>query len=169
MSIDTITARANAFISAATKKHGGRYDYSEVLAEYVNAHTKVTIGCPAHGQFTQEPNEHRRGQRCPDCSGRRNSRPSARRDLFIARAREVHGDRYDYSQVRYVDQHTPVTIVCALHGVFSQRPMNHLSSHTPSNCPDCADDIRPVSLTAAWMNRPTSKRDIDTGEFKKAA
>lgn len=162
-------ARLEAFITAATVAHAGRYDYSQVPADFVNAHTKVTIGCPDHGDFRQEPNEHKRGQRCPDCSGRRNARPSVRRGYFVARAIDLHGDRYDYTQVQYVDQHTPVTIVCRRHGAFTQRPMNHLSSHTPSNCPDCATDVRHVTLKAAWGNRDRAqRRDTDTGEYRAA-
>lgn len=161
--------RAEAFIHAAAEKHDGRYDYSRVPAEYVNAHTKVTIGCPDHGDFVQEPNEHKRGQRCPDCSGRRGSRPETRHDTFLAHARERHGDRYDYSLVRYVDQHTDVIIVCRLHGAFTQRPTNHLSGASPSNCPECAGRTRRASLKAAWAHRAQPERDKDTGEFKNAA
>lgn len=162
-------ARASAFIDAATAAHHSRYDYSRVPAEYVNAHTKVTIGCPEHGDFRQEPNEHKRGQRCPDCSGRRGSRPVARRAAFITRAREVHGDRYDYSLVRYLDQRTNVVIVCRLHGPFPQRPTNHLSGDGPSNCPECGKRTRRASLKTAWTHRAQPNRDEDTGEFKKAA
>ncbi len=53
------------FIDAATAKHNGKYDYGQVAAAFVNAHTKVTITCPDHGDFAQTPNEHRRGQRVP--------------------------------------------------------------------------------------------------------
>ncbi|WP_139199393.1 hypothetical protein [Curtobacterium sp. MCBA15_013] len=169
MATQSRTTRLEAFIGAAAAKHEGRYDYSRVPAEFVNAHTKVTIGCPDHGDFRQEPNEHKRGQRCPDCSGRRNARSPVRRSYFIARAIELHGDRYDYTQVTYIDQHTPVTIVCRRHGPFTQRPMNHLSSHTPSNCPDCATDKRCKSLRSAWGNRDRSqRRDGDTGEYLAA-
>jgi hypothetical protein len=109
------------------------------------------------------------GQRCPDCSGRRNARSTVRSGYFIARATELHGTRYDYTQVQYVDQHTPVTIFCRSHGAFTQRPVNHLSSHTPSNCPHCATDARVVTLTAAWKHRARSqRRDTDTGEYRAA-
>jgi hypothetical protein len=162
-------ARLEAFITAATVKHNGQYDYSHVATQFVNAHTKVAIDCPDHGEFEQTPNEHRRGQRCPDCSGRRNSRPQARREQFIARARRLHGDHYDYDLVVYVDQRTPVIITCRAHGPFTQRPMNHLSSHTPSNCLDCAKHNRRRGFVTAWQTRQAPRRNTETGVFEKAA
>jgi hypothetical protein len=161
--------RLTVFIETATVRHDSQYDYSRVHEDFVNAHTKVRIGCPSHGEFRQTPNEHRRGQRCPDCSGRRGSTPDARREVFIARAREIHGDRYDYSRTRYVDTRTPIVVVCRVHGPFEQRPMNHISSHTPSNCLKCADESRPTSLAAAWTTRERPRRDRVSGEFRKAA
>lgn len=54
------------FIKKAQSVHGNKYDYG--LVHYVNAHTKVTIICPPHGQFVQEPTNHIHiGQGCPVC------------------------------------------------------------------------------------------------------
>ncbi|WP_412161668.1 hypothetical protein [Curtobacterium flaccumfaciens] len=161
--------RLDAFIAAATAKHNGKYDYARVPEAFVNAHTKVTIGCPDHGDFDQEPNEHKRGQRCPDCSGRRNSRASVRGARFITRAVEVHGPRYDYSAVVFVDQHTEVTIICRQHGPFSQRPTNHLDAGGPSGCSGCADLSRPAALKLAWTTRSRGqRRDAESGEYLAA-
>ena len=44
------------FIDEARKVHSDKYDYS--LVEYKNTHTKVTIICPEHGEFTQTPASH---------------------------------------------------------------------------------------------------------------
>lgn len=46
----------------------------------------------------------------------------------MRRAREVHGNRYDYSQSIYVNSSTPLTIICREHGPFSQRPTNHVTA-----------------------------------------
>jgi hypothetical protein len=45
---------------------------------------------------------------------------------FIAKAKAVHGDRYDYSKVEYVDYRAIVSIICSKHGEFWQRPDIHL-------------------------------------------
>jgi len=160
--------RLAAFLTVAAEKHDGKYDYSRVPAQFVNAHTPVIIGCPDHGEFPQTPNEHRRGQRCPDCSGRRGSSAAARRQQFIVQARAVHGHRFSYRNVEYIDQHTPVIITCRIHGPFQQRPDHHTGGETPSICPDCADMQRPKRLTAAWRHRPRAKRG-EAGRFVPAA
>lgn len=57
-------------------------------------------------------------------------------EQFITEAREVHGDKYDYSLVDYKDNITPVDIICPDHGVFSQIPKSHLKGH---GCPICGN------------------------------
>lgn len=45
---------------------------------------------------------------------------------FIKRARAIHGDKYDYSKVVYVNSYTKVCIICPKHGEFWATPNNHL-------------------------------------------
>ena len=59
----------DVFIEKAKHIHNDRYDYSKV--EYVNAHTKVCIICPEHGEFWQTPNNHLNGNGCPLCKNRK--------------------------------------------------------------------------------------------------
>ena len=53
---------------------------------------------------------------------------------FIKKARAVHGDKYDYSKVEYVNNLTKVCIVCPEHGYFFQNPIVHLNGHECSEC-----------------------------------
>lgn len=53
---------------------------------------------------------------------------------FIKKAREVHGDRYDYSKVEYVNSKEKVTIICPEHGEFMQVPSMHLRGHGCAKC-----------------------------------
>lgn len=55
-------------------------------------------------------------------------------DIFIKRAKEIHGDTYDYSLVKYTNAKTRVEIICPLHGKFTQIPYNHLSG---KGCKEC--------------------------------
>lgn len=55
-------------------------------------------------------------------------------DGFIRKARQVHGEKYDYSKVVYVNNHTKVAIVCPVHGEFLQAPHSHISGR---GCPKC--------------------------------
>ena len=54
---------------------------------------------------------------------------------FITDAQKVHGERFDYSEVEYVNTHKPVRIKCRqCDVVFMQEPASHLAGH---GCPNC--------------------------------
>lgn len=57
-------------------------------------------------------------------------------DTFLSRSKAVHGDRFDYSEVEYVNATTKVKIICRDHGPFMQIPRNHINSK--AICPKCA-------------------------------
>ena len=46
----------------------------------------------------------------------------------------IHGDKYDYSLVNYINTNTKVKIVCKEHGVFEQIPKSHLKGSGCSKC-----------------------------------
>lgn len=54
---------------------------------------------------------------------------------FIEEAKMVHGNKYDYSKVVYVNSRSKVHILCKDHGLFTQKADTHLSG---SGCPKCA-------------------------------
>lgn len=114
-----------SFIEKAREVHGDKYDYSKVV--YVNSHTKVCIVCREHGDFWMTPNSHLRGEGCPSCGAvSRIRKESLDTFTFIKRAKAVHGNKYDYSKVEYVNMHTKVCIICPKHGAFWQLPQDHL-------------------------------------------
>ena len=55
---------------------------------------------------------------------------------FLVQAREKHGDWYDYSEARYVNHITKLTIICPIHGAFEQTAKNHIGGHG-HGCPEC--------------------------------
>lgn len=117
------------FIAKARAIHGDKYDYSKVV--YKNNHTKVIIVCPEHGEFLQVPKSHLEGNGCPDCA-KAICKHSTKE--FIARAKEVHGDRYDYSLVEYKGHNEKVTIICPVHGPFEQKAYAHLEGRGCQKC-----------------------------------
>lgn len=123
------------FIEKALKLYGDKYDYSKV--NYVNNHTKVCIICPEHGEFWQTPNSHLNGRGCKKCGVlKRSVNRSNSKTIFIDKAKEVHGDKYDYSKVDYINNHTKVCIICPEHGEFWQKPLNHV--YSKQGCPKCS-------------------------------
>ena len=53
---------------------------------------------------------------------------------FIAKAKAVHGGKYDYSKVEYIDNQTKVCIICKEHGEFEQSPKKHLAGQGCIKC-----------------------------------
>ncbi len=119
----------NEFIEKSRKVHGDKYDYSK--AEYINSKTKVCIICPEHGEFWQMPYKHLQGNGCSKCSKKYNYTT----EEWIEEARKKHlNDKYDYSKVQYINNHTKVCIICPKHGEFNIRPIDFLNGQ---NCPKC--------------------------------
>lgn len=46
----------------------------------------------------------------------------------------IHGDRYNYSNIEYVNNSTNVTIICSNHGSFQQSPASHLRGNGCQVC-----------------------------------
>lgn len=134
------------FILRAVAVHGNKYDYSHVV--YVNTLTKVIITCPTHGDFLQRPNAHTsQRQGCPACAkGQASLVRSLTTNQFIERAIQVHGDKYDYTYLSYVNATTKVHINCGVHGIFAQRPHDHMNG---VGCPSCGQINRATSNTHA--------------------
>mgnify|MGYP002508219894 CR=1 FL=1 len=56
-------------------------------------------------------------------------------EIFIRKAKAVHGNTYDYSKVNYRGKDKNVTIICPIHGEFSQIASDHVNNK--SGCPIC--------------------------------
>ena len=140
--------KTEIFIEKAKKLHGDKCDYSKV--NYVNSRTKVTIICSKHGEFLQTPNHHLKGTGCPKC-GIINGRNKCRCTLeeFIEKAKKVHGDKYNYSKVNYVNTYTKVTITCPKHGEFLQSPKSHLKGR---GCPMCNSSHMEIDIRKLLIN-----------------
>ena len=55
-------------------------------------------------------------------------------ETFIKKAKEIHGNKYDYSKVVYTGCRNKVCIICPEHGEFWQKPENHLAG---CGCHEC--------------------------------
>lgn len=114
--------------------HGETYDYS--MVNYKSYHEPVEIICKEHGSFFQRPSVHIKGARCPICSAKKRGIDNClTMDEYIEKAIKVHGDKYDYSKVEYVNAKVKICIICPIHGEFWQAPFNHLRG---DDCPKCA-------------------------------
>ena len=133
--VERVTSSKTEFVKKAQKLFGNKFDYSKV--KYTRSDDKVIIVCPIHGEFSQAPNKHLTSKHgCLRCSYVSNAdKQSLSAEEFISKAREVHGNLYDYSKADYVTARKKVVITCKDHGDFEQLPYSHLRG---SKCSYCA-------------------------------
>lgn len=140
-----ITITTEIFIARAKEVHGDRYDYSQTV--YTPGHKPtVKIRCLEHGEFEQRYDQHLSGKGCSECGKllsqeiHKNRRSS--KEAFIEKAKLVHGDKYDYSKVDYINARTRIEIVCKKHGSFLVFPSQHLLRGKGVNCRKCSVEMQ---------------------------
>ena len=121
------------FIFKAQEKFGDKFDYSK--ADYINGHTKILIYCKKCGKwFEQTPCDHLRSiYGCFSCGKKMGGQAHVTRasKTFEERARKIHGDRYNYSKVEYINNTTEVIIIDTYRDneEFLIKPQHHLKGH----------------------------------------
>lgn len=78
-----------------------------------------------------------------------------RKNHFIQRAKEVHKDKYDYSEIEYISTKKPVKITCPIHGPFMQCPGDHLKGW---GCSKCSGKHKPTR--EEWIERANKKHNF---------
>lgn len=129
------TKTTEEFINESNKVHNFKFDYSK--CEYETSDSKVIIICPTHGEYSVFATQHVQGKDCKKCADAKMGYD--RRitlEQFIAKAKEFHGDRYDYSACKYESYIKKVEIICKTHGSFMSRVVNHLQG---TGCPKCSE------------------------------
>lgn len=118
------------FIKQSNNAHNFKYDYS--CSVYNGTHNLIEIKCNQHGNFWVTAKHHIHSlSGCPICgigAVNRKRKLSKSNAQFIEDAKNAHGDKYDYSMTKYVNGKTDVLIGCQKHGLFCQRPENHVNN-----------------------------------------
>ena len=128
-------------VNKCKKFYGEKYDYSKIEYKGGNAKKEVVeIVCPTHGSFFKcVDNINKRDCGCPRCAKekKRSNDIISIANKFIERSKNKFGDRFDYSEVKYIDSQTPVTLMCKKHGIkFSTTPSNHFITRF-GGCKEC--------------------------------
>jgi len=127
--------REKTYIDRCVDIHNNYYDYSNVI--YNGYDNNILIVCPRHGKFEQQLSKHLNNRGCPKCALENASkRYRLSLDVFLERCEKVHGDRYDYSLVKYKNLHDKVKIICPIHSEFEQDAAYHLKG---GGCPTCQE------------------------------
>jgi len=149
----------DSFIEHANSVHHNKFIYSKV--KYIDyTKTKVTIICPIHGEFHQTPRRHLNSSGCYYCSGYRSD--------FISKAIKKYKNKFDYSKCNYINSKTRVTIICPIHGEFTQLPQSHLKG---KGCPKChLNSLR--KTTEQFINKAIkihgNKYDYSKSEYTRS-
>ena len=137
-----------SFIKKANKVHNNKYDYSKTI--YNGYENKVIIICSVHGEFQQSPDSHLHSCGCPKCGFEKRTRKRLlNQNDFIKRSNKVHNYKYDYSKVQYNGCEKHITIICPIHGEFTQTPYVHLNS---SGCPLCKESLLERNINQTLLN-----------------
>lgn len=139
------------FLNDCEKVHGVKYDYSET--EYIKSNEKVCIICHnkdengiEHGIFWMTPNAHLSGHGCKKCHILKIKEKTKKGETgFLKKCELLHGNKYDYKNVDFINYETKVCIICHEkdefgneHGEFWQKPSDHTKKKKPCGCPKCA-------------------------------
>lgn len=126
-----------AFVEKAKALYGDEYSYTEVV--YSTSSSKVVLTCSKGHRYKQTPNAHLAGNGCLDCwkmtVGTHNTSNTTE---FVRKAKLVHGESFDYSNVSYVRDNIPVEMTCYAGHKFKQVPNAHLAG---KGCRECAKKV----------------------------
>jgi uncharacterized protein YndB with AHSA1/START domain len=103
---------------------------------------RVFWKCPDFSDHFWEAsvNSRNKGSGCSICF-KKSQLLSSLKENFISRATSVHGNKYDYSKVNYINAKTKVIITCRIHGEFLQKPHHHTEGQ---NCKKCSNRGTPL-------------------------
>jgi hypothetical protein len=133
------TFTQDLFIQKAKEIHGDKFDYSKV--KYINSYTHIIIICNMCAcNFTQIPNSHLQGYGCENCAHiiiHENQKMT--NSQIIQRAKEVHGNKFDYTNMNYINSKLSINIKCnQCNNNFQQTYYGHMKN---KGCPLCEHNI----------------------------
>ena len=115
---------------------GEKYLLSE--ANYQDCKSKIKLYCKEHGYFISTAYHLLQGHGCPKCAVKKNAdKKRLTISDCIEKFRGIHGDKYDYSKMKYINIRTKVCIICPEHGEFWQYPYQHIDRK--NGCPKCGN------------------------------
>ncbi len=140
-------------ITLGKNLYGDKFTYERTI--YIDCKTPITVTCPIHGDMQKMPAAFVMGRSgCRKCNGAASRMSTAE---FIKRANEIHGYKYDYSNVDYISTDSYVTIVCHCkdelgieHGGFRVTPHAHIGIMR-SGCPKCSNKYK--YSTEEWIHK----------------
>ncbi len=128
------------FIEKATKKHGAKCDYSLIREhDIINGRSVITIKCKECKAVTQQTvlNHIKSLYGCRACIPAKSFKWTLQ--MFLDKAKEVHGDKYDYSMVEnshITGVRSKIPVRCKKCNLLWDATLSH-HIHEKTQCPEC--------------------------------
>ena len=126
------------WVKKSNKFHNNFYDYS--IADYVNSTTLVDIICPLHGIVQQKP-EHNLQRKCNCCL--QANKLQKNKNNYIQLVNKKHNNKYDYSNINFINHHCNINIICDKHGEWNMPAISHKAGH---GCPKCQKELELIEM-----------------------
>ena len=171
----SIVARADtreSFVEKSVARYGkDRFDLSGV--KYAGSKVQVAVRCLRHNHtFLIRPGSFLRAciesGGCQKCEAETRGRKMRNlytdsKEVFIAKAKSIWGDRFDYSEVKYINNRSKVIVRCIEHDLhFKITPSNHKSG---PGCPECKISTIKEALAMTQEDYERICRSIHGNEY----
>lgn len=131
------------FLERAKVIHGDKYDYSQINESHIKGKdSNIPIICRSC-KYRWNPRIHdhiSKKSQCPQCS----NRLQLTLEIFLKRAIEIHGTKYDYSKIIKSDIRTCYSYVLVICNICGYQWNPSISDHIylRSDCPNCMQQIK---------------------------
>ena len=123
-------------IEQSKLRFGNNIDYDESV--YIDAKTKIKFRCKIHDfSFEQTSNNHLKSiHPCKYCLKKSKSlKFSDNIDKFKKKIEVIYGDLFDFTNAKYINQRTPISLKCSKHNKFiTKEPQVFLRGHGCDLC-----------------------------------
>lgn len=147
------------FQTRAKAVHGDTYEYLSL--NFVRGRSIASILCKEHGVFTQGAAQHLCGQGCVHCGNKRSARKrTLDYSTYVARAKKVHGDLYEYEPC---DSPEHLSVICKVHGPFKILKHGHINGQ---GCSRCADRRNAESMRLSLAEAEEKAREVHGDKYQ---
>ncbi len=128
----------NEFKKRIYKKYGNKFNLNKVV--YINNSTPAKIICKKHGEFFVRPDAFFISKYgCKECGKKyQYEHKKTKFDVFLQRAKKKYNDKFDLSQINYINYQTKIKIICPVHGIFYKEPYKFIRQK--HGCYKCSID-----------------------------
>lgn len=110
--------------------HNHKFKY---IIKSASVNHQISVICPIHGLYETQAYIHLTSG-CRKCFNASEKSLKRTTEEYIFEAKQIHGNRFDYSLTKYNGVKNTIDIICYKHGVFTQNAGEHLYGNGCSKC-----------------------------------